>query len=124
MSLLSASAGGQLALSLGPGADRAHRRRDPPPAGFRFPGSLDGFRVLALVRVAQLAPPIPSGRRRFQGLREVGRWRHPSYVRVEIETDLERLATFQAGRFAVAAPEWNARQPAPRGHRPPVRVAV
>src|SRR5262249_19480646 len=81
-------------------------------------------RVLALVRVTELAPPPPRRRRGLQSLHEVGRRLDGPWIGIEIEADLERLTALEASGLAVAAAQWNARWTSHRGDRAAVRVAV
>ena len=83
-----------LALFFRPDANRANRCLDPPGAGFRLLRSLDRLRILTLVGVTQLSPPMPCRRRCLQSADEIGRWLHLARFRVEFKTDLKRLTTF------------------------------
>src|SRR5216684_268531 len=80
--------------------------------------------MLALVAVAELSPSLPSWRHGFECLHEVSRrFDHP-FFGIEVEPHLNRLATLQAGRLAVAFPQWNARRTSHCRDRAPVSVAV
>src|SRR5437016_4506860 len=104
--------------------DQANCVFDPSASGFGVLGALNGLDVFAAMRVAEVTPALPHPGCGFERFYEVDRWRDLPLVGIEIQTNINRLASLQARSFTIALPQWNARGATHRGYRAPICVAV
>jgi hypothetical protein len=74
--------------------------------------------------VAHFLPSVPGGWRSFERLSEIGGRFHFALLGVKVEPDLERFASLQPRRFAVALPQRNERRSAHGSDGAAVRVPV
>src|SRR5208337_450723 len=82
------------------------------------------FGIFALMGVAELSPSVPSRRRGFKRLDEVGRRLHFSLIDVEVEPHLNRLASLESRRLAIALAQGNERRSTHRGDGASIRVSI
>jgi hypothetical protein len=76
---------------------------DAPRARLGLLRCFNRLDMFALMRIAQRAPPFPRSRG-LEGLDEVRRRRDVAFLRVQLESYFDRLATLQPRRLAVAFP--------------------
>src|SRR2546430_11877110 len=97
---------------------------DASSSGFWILGALNRLDVFAAMRVAEGTPALPHPGCGFERFYEVDRRRDLPLVGIEIQTNINRLASLQARSFTIALPQWNARGATHRGYRAPICVAV
>src|SRR5438552_1582982 len=111
-------------LSLRRAPDLSNCRFDSPGSRFGLLGALNSLDVFTLTRVGEATPTLQSLGCGFEGFYEVSRWRNFALVSIEIQTNVNRLASLQPRGFTIGPAQWNARGTTHRSDRAPICVAV
>jgi hypothetical protein len=80
--------------------------------------------VFTLPRVAEATPALPRLGCGFERFYEVSRRRNFALFGIEVQANVNRLASLQPSSFAMDLPQWNARGTTHRSDRAPICVAV